>query len=191
MAGWIVKCHRRTGCDAMAWLAKPPQPITVLEKPRLIGELASRLPSGWVATYWDLHHTRILEQTEECVAARPHYFCSESCQQVGCNPTSDPLSPYEEDAPPCTVWASSVEVPREVVAQIVDAAVKQECAESGDFFKELGAQIVAAAVKQEREEVDALLAVRTKECFCVEYDSPCESCFVVSSIRGTLSGRSK
>ena len=170
-AGWIVRCHRRTGCDNMAWLPKPPMPpgpIQLVVKAKLVGELPLLLPKGWVVTIWDFHQTRILGQTEECVGGRPHYFCSESCQQTGCNPTSDPLASFGDGDQPCMTWASSVEVSREVVEQIA-----------------------AAAVKQERADVDALLAKRLEECFCTEVDGPCDDCVEVARIRGTLAGRNE
>lgn len=170
-AGWIIKCHR-VSCATMAWL--PKQPTRVVEKPKLVGELSTLLPKGWVATYWDFNQTRILGPTEECVAARPHYFCSEVCQQAGCGETTSPPDDVLSGLAAsigvmnCAAWASTVEVSHEVAAQIADSAVKQE-----------------------RTEVDALLAKRLEECFCTDDNGPCDDCVEVARIRGTLAGRSE
>lgn len=126
------------------------------------------LPKGWAVTIWDLNQTRILGQTEECIGGRPHYFCSESCKEIGCDPTYGSLVDGEQ---PCTAWASSFEVSLEVAAQIEGAAVKRE-----------------------RADVDALLAKRLDDCFCADDDSspsPCDACMEVARIRGALAGRNE
>lgn len=83
-AGWIISCHRRTGCPSVVWLPnRPSRRLEFSDVPNVCDAVRS-LPAGWTANYWDLNHTRILRWDEQLLGARPHYFCSDTCRYIGC-----------------------------------------------------------------------------------------------------------
>lgn len=128
-AGWIIACHRRTGCPSLAWLpnAGYGSVVEIAQVP-IVAERLKTLQVGWRANFWDLHHTRILALDERVTAARPHYFCSDTCRSIGCGSCPKECSEAgwcddeaHSEIARCKAWGSSFEVSQEIAEQIVAA----------------------------------------------------------------------